>query len=77
MNIDSARAWYGEFVPAGEETFMRLWDESVFVIANPADWGPQETDVLREAMQLAKLLPHQFQPGRLVRPSFLHSICTN
>ncbi|KAI5475467.1 hypothetical protein MNV49_001358 [Pseudohyphozyma bogoriensis] len=64
--VACARAWFGETVEGGEEIFMRLWNDCIFVLAHPADWKSSETDILREAMQLAKLLPASFAPGRLV-----------
>ncbi|GEM10850.1 proteophosphoglycan ppg4 [Rhodotorula toruloides] len=61
-----ARAWFGERTPNGEATFLRLWSTCVFVIAIPADWTTAETDMIRESMEDAGLLPEGFTVGRLI-----------
>ncbi|BGO94944.1 hypothetical protein NBRC10512_000623 [Rhodotorula toruloides] len=61
-----ARAWFGERTPNGEATFLRLWSTCVFVIAIPADWTTAETDMIRESMEDAGLLPERFAVGRLI-----------
>lgn len=65
--VAAARAWYAESVPQGEATFVRLWSTSIFVLATPSDWSSAETDLLRQAVEDAKLLPVEFEVGRLVR----------
>lgn len=65
--VAAARAWYAESVPQGEATFVRLWSTCIFVLATPYDWSPGETDLLRHAVEDAKLLPVEFEIGRLVR----------
>ncbi|KAM0746087.1 hypothetical protein T439DRAFT_384352 [Meredithblackwellia eburnea MCA 4105] len=66
--VACARAWFAETTPQGEDVFVRLWPTCTFIIPHPADWGSAETDVLRDAMQLARLVPAEplFQPHRLV-----------
>ncbi|GAA5984574.1 hypothetical protein JCM10908_003407 [Rhodotorula pacifica] len=63
--VACARAWYGETVPAGEATFLRLWPTCVFVITTPPDWTSAETDLVRLAVEDAQLLPGDFELGRL------------
>lgn len=65
--VACARAWYGE-TPGGDDTFVRCWDEARFVFAIPADWTTDETDLVRGAIEDARLLPANFEVGRLVRP---------
>lgn len=62
----SARAWFAETTPSGEEIFLRLWESAIFVLTHPADWGPVETAQLREGLEQANLLPRGFKVGRLV-----------
>ncbi|GAA5836870.1 hypothetical protein JCM9279_007685 [Rhodotorula babjevae] len=62
--VACARAWYAE-VPGGDDTFVRCWDEARFVFAIPADWTTDETDIVRGAMEDARLLPANFEVGRL------------
>ncbi|GAA5932577.1 hypothetical protein JCM10213_006270 [Rhodosporidiobolus nylandii] len=64
--VACARAWFTETTSAGEQTFLRLWPTCVFVFAHPADWGSAETDLVREAVEAANLLPADFRVGRLV-----------
>ncbi|GAA5965564.1 hypothetical protein JCM8115_001576 [Rhodotorula mucilaginosa] len=63
--VAAARAWYAESVPQGEATFVRLWSTCIFVLTTPSDWSPGETDLLRQAVEDAKLLPVEFEIGRL------------
>ena len=65
----STRTWFETSTPDGVETFARLENTCVYVIAVPADWSNDETDTIREAMVLSRLLPHDFAPGRLVSRS--------
>lgn len=74
LSLSSARAWFGERTPNGEATFLRLWSTCVFVIAIPADWTTAETDMIRESMEDAGLLPERFAVGRLVSRSLIPSV---
>lgn len=65
--VACARAWYAEAVQGGEAIFLRLWKSCVFILAIPMDWTAGETDLLRQAVEDAKLLPPDFEVGRLVR----------
>ncbi|GAA5995487.1 Hsp70 family protein [Rhodotorula paludigena] len=64
--VAAARAWYAETTPNGDETFLRLWERCIFVVAIPADWGTSETEMLRGAVEEARLLPAHFEVGRLI-----------
>jgi len=66
MSSCSARCYYGENVPNGEAIFDSLWPTCVFVIPHPADWTTSETDLIREAMQKANLIPRNFETDKLV-----------
>lgn len=68
--VASARAWYAESTERGDETFVRCWDRARFVFAIPADWTGAEMESVRAAMEEARLLPAEYERGRLVRPSF-------
>ncbi|GAA5863153.1 hypothetical protein JCM3774_001438 [Rhodotorula dairenensis] len=63
--VACARAYYNDSVPGGEATFVRLFPTLVLVIATPPDWTSAETDLLRQAVEEAKLLPADFEVGRL------------
>ncbi|BGP42895.1 hypothetical protein JCM10450v2_007013 [Rhodotorula kratochvilovae] len=63
--VASARAWFAESTPGGDEVFVRCWEGARFVFAIPADWGAPETEFVRGAMEEARLLPSHFEVGRL------------
>lgn len=63
---NSARAWLSETSTDGDATWQRLESTCVFVVAHPSDWGRSDTDLMRRAIQTAKLLPSEFSAGRLV-----------
>ncbi|GAA5907071.1 hypothetical protein JCM8208_004504 [Rhodotorula glutinis] len=63
--VACARAWHAETFAGGDDTFVRCWDRARFVFAIPADWTADETDIVRGAMEDARLLPANFEVGRL------------
>ncbi|TNY23880.1 Proteophosphoglycan ppg4 [Rhodotorula diobovata] len=63
--VASARAWYAESTERGDETFVRCWDRARFVFAIPADWTGAEMESVRAAMEEARLLPAEYERGRL------------
>lgn len=70
--VACARAWFSdsESVSECEATFVRLFPSMVLVIATPPDWSSAETEIVRQAVEEAELLPADFQVGRLVRRAF-------
>ncbi|GAA5886241.1 hypothetical protein JCM6882_001577 [Rhodosporidiobolus microsporus] len=64
--VACTRAWFAETTLSGEPTFLRLWPSCVFVVSVPADWTSAETDLIREGMERANLLPANFEVGRLI-----------
>ncbi|GAA5968493.1 hypothetical protein JCM11641_007657 [Rhodosporidiobolus odoratus] len=64
--VACARAYFTETTPNGEATFLRLWPSCVFVVAHPSTWTSAETDLIRESMEKASLLPRDFRVGRLI-----------
>ncbi|GAA5901110.1 uncharacterized protein JCM6883_004757 [Sporobolomyces salmoneus] len=64
--IACARAYYSEHAFDGEATFDRLWSGCIFVIPHPADWSNSETDLIRDAMLKANLVPQESASERVV-----------
>ncbi|GAA6022488.1 hypothetical protein JCM10207_008530 [Rhodosporidiobolus poonsookiae] len=63
--VACARAWFSEQTPNGDKLFVSLWPSCVFLISHPADWTRHETDIIRQGMEEANLLPVDFKVGRL------------
>ncbi|GAA5921203.1 hypothetical protein JCM3775_004137 [Rhodotorula graminis] len=63
--VACARAWYAESFAGGDDTFVRCWERARFVVAIPVDWTGDETEIVRGAMKDARLLPTNFEVGRL------------
>ncbi|GAA5824902.1 hypothetical protein JCM11251_005387 [Rhodosporidiobolus azoricus] len=64
--VACTRAWFSETTPSGDSLFLRLWPSCVFVVAVPSHWTSAETDLIREGMEKADLLPKEFEVGRLI-----------